>query len=40
MKLSVVDQSPVPAGFTAADALQNTIDLARFCEGLGKIKNI
>ena len=35
MKLSVVDQSPVPAGFTAADALHNTIDLARRTEALG-----
>jgi luciferase family oxidoreductase group 1 len=35
MKLSVVDQSPIPAGFTARDALLNTIDLAQFCESLG-----
>src|SRR5260221_9871148 len=35
MKLSVVDQSPVPSGFTAADALNNTIDLAKFCDCLG-----
>jgi luciferase family oxidoreductase group 1 len=35
MKLSVVDQSPVPAGFTPRDALLNTIDLAQFCEALG-----
>lgn len=35
MKLSVLDQSPIPAGFTAADALHNTIDLARFAESLG-----
>lgn len=35
MKLSVLDQSPVPAGFTPADALQNTIELARFTEDLG-----
>ncbi len=35
MKLSVLDQSPIPAGFTSADALQNTIDLARFTESLG-----
>jgi luciferase family oxidoreductase group 1 len=35
MKLSVVDQSPVPSGLTPADALRNTIDLARLCEGLG-----
>jgi luciferase family oxidoreductase group 1 len=35
VKLSVIDQSPVPAGFTTADALNNTIDLARFTERLG-----
>jgi luciferase family oxidoreductase group 1 len=35
MKLSVVDQSPVPAGSTAADALHNSIDLARYTESLG-----
>jgi luciferase family oxidoreductase group 1 len=35
MKLSVLDQSPIPAGFTAADALHNTIDLARYTESLG-----
>jgi luciferase family oxidoreductase group 1 len=35
MKLSVLDQSPIPAGFTPADALQNTIDLARYTESLG-----
>jgi len=35
VKLSVVDQSPVPSGFTPADALRNTIDLARYCESLG-----
>jgi len=35
LKLSVLDQSPVPAGFTPADALRNTIDLARAAESLG-----
>ena len=35
MKLSIVDQSPVPAGYTPADALHNTIDLARLAERLG-----
>ena len=35
MRLSLVDQSPIPAGFTASDAFANTIDLARFAEGLG-----
>ncbi|HEX3409311.1 MAG TPA: LLM class flavin-dependent oxidoreductase [Candidatus Binataceae bacterium] len=35
MKLSVVDQSPVPAGYTPADALRNTIELARLADRLG-----
>jgi luciferase family oxidoreductase group 1 len=35
MKLSIIDQSPVPAGFTPADALQNTIELARLADRLG-----
>ncbi|HEV2960582.1 MAG TPA: LLM class flavin-dependent oxidoreductase [Candidatus Angelobacter sp.] len=35
LKLSVVDQSPVSAGSTPADALHNTIDLARLTERLG-----
>ncbi len=35
MKLSIIDQSPVPAGFTAADALRNTIELAQIGERLG-----
>jgi len=35
VKLSIVDQSPVPAGFTAADALNNTIQLARLADRLG-----
>jgi luciferase family oxidoreductase group 1 len=35
MKLSVLDQSPVPAGFTPADALQNTIHPARTADSLG-----
>lgn len=33
--LGVVDQSPIPDGRTAADALRNTVDLARRCEDLG-----
>ena len=33
--LSVLDQSPVPDGSTAADALHQTIDLARATEALG-----
>src|ERR1700737_515461 len=35
MKLSVLDQSPVPVGFTPADALRNTIQLARAADSLG-----
>lgn len=35
MELSVVDQSPVPSGATAADALANTLDLARRCDEWG-----
>jgi luciferase family oxidoreductase group 1 len=35
MKLSVLDQSPIPAGHTAAEALHNTIDLAKYTESLG-----
>ena len=35
MKLSVVDQSPVSAGMSPAQALRNTIDLARHCDRLG-----
>lgn len=35
VKLSVVDQSPVPAGSTSAQALLNSIELARLAERLG-----
>jgi luciferase family oxidoreductase group 1 len=35
LKLSVLDQSPVPEGCTPADALQNTIELARLADQLG-----
>jgi luciferase family oxidoreductase group 1 len=35
MKLSVLDQSPIAEGSTAADALANTLDLARACDALG-----
>jgi len=35
VRLSIVDQSPVPAGVTPADALRNTIDLARVADALG-----
>jgi len=33
--LSVLDQSPISKGSTAAQALRNTVDLARICERLG-----
>jgi luciferase family oxidoreductase group 1 len=33
--LSVLDLSPIPSGSTAAQALKNTIDLARHAEALG-----
>jgi luciferase family oxidoreductase group 1 len=35
MELSVIDQSPVPEGATPADALRNTIELARHADRLG-----
>lgn len=35
VKLSIVDQSPVSSGFTAADALQNSIELAKLADRLG-----
>jgi luciferase family oxidoreductase group 1 len=35
VKLSIIDQSPVPAGSTPADALHNTIELAQLAERLG-----
>ena len=35
LKLSVLDQSPVAAGSTAGQALQNSIELARLVDGLG-----
>lgn len=35
MKLSVVDQSPIRKGGTAADAVKETIALAKACERLG-----
>ena len=34
-RLSVLDQSPIAEGSSAADALANTLDLARACDGLG-----
>ena len=35
VRLSIIDQSPVPSGSTPADALRNTIDLARRAGALG-----
>lgn len=35
LRLSVLDQSPIPEGATAHDALRNTIDLARLADDLG-----
>ena len=35
MRLSVLDQSPISEGATGADALRNTLDLARHTDGLG-----
>jgi luciferase family oxidoreductase group 1 len=35
IKLSVLDQSPVSDGYTPADALRNTIELARLADNLG-----
>jgi luciferase family oxidoreductase group 1 len=35
LRLSVLDQSPVPAGFTAADALRNSLELAQHVDRLG-----
>jgi luciferase family oxidoreductase group 1 len=35
LRLSVLDQSPVPAGFTPADALNNSLSLAQHVDRLG-----
>jgi luciferase family oxidoreductase group 1 len=35
MRLSVLDQSPIPEGSSGADALRNTLDLARLADDLG-----
>ncbi len=35
MRLSVLDQSPIPEGATGGDALRNTLDLARLADRLG-----
>ena len=34
-RLSVLDQSPIPEGASGADALHNTLDLARLADELG-----
>jgi luciferase family oxidoreductase group 1 len=38
MRLSVLDQSPVPAGSTGPDALASSVDLARLAEELGYVR--
>src|SRR6059058_3526189 len=35
LRLSVLDQSPISEGMTGADALRNTVDLARLADELG-----
>ena len=35
LRLSVLDQSPIPEGSTGPEALQNTLDLARLADSLG-----
>src|SRR5258706_15729099 len=35
LRLSVLDQSPISEGSTGADALCNSVDLARFAEQIG-----
>lgn len=35
LTLSVLDQSPIPEGASGAQALHNTLDLAKHCEALG-----
>ena len=35
MRLSVLDQSPIPEGSTGSQALRNTLDLARLADPLG-----
>lgn len=35
MRISVLDQTPVPEGSTAGEALWNSVDLARQCESFG-----
>jgi luciferase family oxidoreductase group 1 len=35
LRLSILDQSPIPKGATAGDALRNTLDLAKSADNLG-----
>ena len=35
MRLSVLDQSPISEGSTGAEALRNSVDLARLADSLG-----
>ncbi len=35
MRISVLDQSPVPEGSTPSEALRNSIDLAKLADNLG-----
>ena len=35
LRLSILDQSPIPEGRSRGEALRNTIDLARLADGLG-----
>jgi len=35
LRLSVLDQAPIPEGATGADALRNSLDLAQLCDRLG-----
>jgi luciferase family oxidoreductase group 1 len=35
LRLSILDQSPIPEGSSAGDALRNSIDLARLADSLG-----
>ena len=35
IRLSILDQSPIRSGVTAADAVRETLELARFTDRLG-----
>src|ERR1017187_8983434 len=35
LRVSILDQSPISEGSAGADALRNTVDLARLADGLG-----